>query len=125
MTQSGSACPKVQAQYDRNGLAALLTAISRGLCDSRDMLLRVEKAILTTNGNAPAGMQDIDRIGQRLDDLRRLLEDLAAASDNIPPPLPAPKLASRIRLAEIRRIIPGLATEMTRPEPAPDDPVLF
>lgn len=125
MTQSGPACPKLQRQYDHNGLAAMLTAISRGLCDSRDMLLRVEEAILAITGTAPPGMQDIDRIGQRLDDLRRLLEDLSAASGNIPSPLPAPKLARRIKLAEIRRILPGLATEMTSPQPEPEDPVLF
>lgn len=125
MTQSGPPCSKAQRQYDHDGLAAMLTAISRGLCHSRDMLLRAEEAILATTGTAPPGMQDIDRIGQRLDDLRRLLEDLSAASGNIPSPLPAPKLARRIKLAEIRRILPGLATEMTSPQPEPEDPVLF
>ncbi|WP_112309074.1 hypothetical protein [Pseudogemmobacter bohemicus] len=108
------------------GLTAFLAAIALGLDDSRALLAGLEDALLTHSDGPPlARLQDIDRIGQRLGDLQSLTESLAAGCAGMSAPLTPADLARRVRLAEIRRIIPGLPAAPWPASPVSDDPVLF
>ncbi|VDC30708.1 hypothetical protein [Pseudogemmobacter humi] len=89
-------------------LSPLLAAIAREIDTSRRMLHGIEAAIAgcCTSGAAPgafAGLQGIDRLGQRLADLATLLAALAEQGGALPPD-PA-RLAAGLNLAEIRALV--------------------
>lgn len=89
-------------------LGALLAAIAREIDVSGRMLTGIEAAIAECcgSGAAPgafAGLQAIDRLGQRLADLATLLATLSEQA-GAPPPDPA-RLAAGLNLAEIRALV--------------------
>ncbi len=138
MTAHASEIPAVVAV---SGLDTILMALGRGISDSRDLLVSVEQAILASattqpadtqsflpgptgrsGGSSAAGLQEIDRVMQRLADLHRQLSLLASAASEITSPLPATELAAAANLAEIRAIF---SPKQESEAPLHPDPILF
>ena len=136
----------LQTPPDRNlvqgdaDLGAIVLALAQGVDGSRRILASAERAILNNgelqlivaswpqpempvNGSATlSGLQDIDRVMQRLADLHHLLELLAVAASGTVSPVSLRELVDAARLAEIRAL---LDAGHGYSSPAHSEPILF